>query len=272
MLSQETIAELRKAEAIKAANVELLAAPSTIALPNDFSIHDLEKYLPERRRLRGAMTTSVIEHFARYAIDNAEDGARVFIDPANLQATAVLNIGTTEKPGHGDNTATLKLRQTAAYTALLGIAHGRALTQTQVAEFMEDWGLHVSCENDGGEVELRKAIGLIRNITIEGLRKLGSQEQQLSATRSTFEQVSATSEEPLPTFIYFEAVPYQGLQQRTFAMRLGILTGDQKPSIVLRMVNPEEHAEQMALELSSLIGQQIGEAMPVILGSYSAKG
>lgn len=270
MFDKDTIKELSKAEALSVANAESAAAVGTAVLPNDFTLHDLEKFMPMRRRLRGAMTTSVIEHFATYVKDNAEAGARVFIDPASLQATAVLNIGTTAEPGHGDNTAMLKLRQTAAYSALLAVATGMPLTQTKVAEFMEDWAMHVTCENDGGDVPVRKAVGLIRNITIEGLKKLGSQEQQLSATRSTFEQVSATSDEPLPTFIYFNAFPFQGLQARKFAMRLGILTGD-KPSIVLRMVNAEEHAEQMAHELAGIVTKQIGDAMPVILGSYSAK-
>ena len=122
MFDKDTIKELSKAEALSVANVESAAAVGTAVLPNDFTLYDLEKFMPLRRRLRGAMTTSVIEHFATYTKDNAESGARVFIDPATLQATAVLNIGTTDKPGHGDNTATLKLRQTAAYSALLAVA------------------------------------------------------------------------------------------------------------------------------------------------------
>lgn len=271
MLTTETIAELRKAEAIKAANVELTTAPTTVALPNDFTIHDIEKYLPERRRLRGEMTTTVIEHFAGYVKDNAEAGARVFIDPATMGAKAVLNIGTTEKPGHGDNVATLALRKTAGYLAFQAIATGKPLTQTQVAEFMEDWAGDLYCTNDSGELGMTKAIGLIRNITVEGLRKLGSQEQQLSATRSVLEQVSAKSEEPLPTHFFMTTIPMHGLSTRTFAMRLGIQTGGEKPAIVLRQVNPEKHAEEMAAELASLITAAIDGSMPVILGSYSAK-
>ena len=101
--------------------------------------------------------------------------------------------------------------------------------------------------------------------------QLEATEQQLSATRSAFESVSATSTEPLPTTIYFSCVPYHGLSERQFVLRLGVLTGAKEPAIVLRIVNKEQHEEEMAAELSELVANNLKDSgVPVMVGRYQA--
>ena len=112
-------------------------------------------------------------------------------------------------------------------------------------------------------------------LSIEALRKQENTEQQLGATKSAFESVQATSTEPLPTTIYFVTEPYHGLSERSFVLRLGILTGGDKPTISLRIVNKEQHAEDMAEELAQLVVSAISSCavdMPVLVGSYSVRG
>jgi uncharacterized protein YfdQ (DUF2303 family) len=127
MFDKEAIQELTKAQAITAAHNSTLSAitggPGVITLPANFETRDLEKYLKNRRRLRGNMTTSVVKDFASYAEKNAESGAAIFIEPDKMTATAVLNLGTTTEPGHADNLAKLEMKRTAAYEALRRIAN-----------------------------------------------------------------------------------------------------------------------------------------------------
>lgn len=270
MFTKEAIEQLAKAEAISAAEAAVTKQVDTlVALPQDFQIQDLERYMSTRRRLRGAMVSSVLADFAQYAQQNAEAGARVFVNQTGMTAAAVLNIGTTELPGHADNTATFTPQSTAAYRALREISDGKPLKQTTVAEFIEDWIPMIQCTRDGEPVPLPRAIGAIRDITIEKLAKIGSAEQQLSATRSAFESVKAEGSD-IPTLIEFKTEPYQGLASRTFGLRLGIIT-EGKPAITLRIVKAEQHAEEMANELASLVRGAIGEAMPVLIGSYAVK-
>lgn len=276
MLSKEAIQELSQVEAISAARksiTEALKERGAISLPNDFAMHDLEKYMPNRRRVIGTMNTSVIADFAEYSIKNKEEGAAVFIDPKTMSANAVLNLGTPAKPGHADNTAILNPERTAAYKALRFITeNGRQLNQQDAAEFLEDWPDFTKCANDDGNVENSKAIAAIRCITIEAMRKIESEEKSLSASRTAFESVAATSKDPIPTRIEFTCNPYKDLIPRTFVLRLGILTGEAKPTIRLRIVKIEEHEEQMAAELSGLITESIKkDEMPVMIGSYSVK-
>ncbi len=277
----ESIRELQEVCAIEQANenVRIMGAldPAVVALPDHYSTHDLEKFLPRRRRARGRMSTTAMRDFVAYSLVHREPNATIFIDATKMRAVGVLNLGTPNDPGHADNLAVLELEQTAAYKALLQARIGHK-SQATLAEFLEDWPDAVQAFANSEQIPAPKAIGAIRKITIESLRKLESEEQQLSSTRSAFESVAATSTEKLPTHLYFRCVPYAGLTERTFVLRLAIHTGDKAPQLSLRIINEELHSEQMAQELCDLLRDQCraatdvieAEPMQVLIGSYSA--
>lgn len=275
MFDKDAIKELAQAEAITAAGSAVAAAlddgTATVALPSEFTVHDLEKTLPLRRRARGIMTTSSVAPFAEYVDQHKEPGAAVFVDQDAMTAVAVLNLGTPDQPGHADNIAKMVAKRLAAFTALLQHASGSGLAQAKAAEFLEDWPGYFKFFKDSGEITAGQAIAAVRKLTIEAMRKLEATEQQLSATRSAFESVSATSTEPLPTTIYFNCVPYHGLKDRQFVLRLGVLTSAKDPAIVLRIVNKEQHEEEMATELATLVDSSLSESgVPVMVGKYQA--
>lgn len=197
---------------------DAIATGSPLGLPNNYTLHDIERFLPVRRRMRGTMETSSIADFARYVAANKEAGACVFVAAQAIRVEAVLNMGTPEKPGHADNRARLRPEATAAYSALKQAADGRPLPQSQVAEFLEDWAQHITCfGDDGSEIPTRRAIAAVRKITIDALRKVEACEQQLSVSKSTFESVSASSKDPMPRTIHFSCVPFHGIDARVQA-------------------------------------------------------
>lgn len=274
MFDKESVKALQEGESIRAAYNTITAAieqseGTVTALPSDYKLHDLEPYLSNRRRARGTMGTTSIQSFASYTKNNCEHGSTVFIDSDSMSATAVLNLGTPDTPGHADNKAVLKAEKTAAYRALISIATGQGKAQKDVAEFLEDWAENVKCRNDAGDIKTSQAVAAVRKVTIESMRKLESEEQSLSASRSAFESVQASSKEPLPTHILFSCEPYNGLEVRFFELRLGVLTGEATPKINLRIVKAEEHQEQMADEMGAKINEAIDNTMPVLMGSYS---
>ncbi len=273
MFDKDAIQELSKAQAITAACAQVAALKTNgaaVALPNEFQVHDLEKLLPTRRRARGTMETSSIADFAAYVAQHQEKGAAVFVSPNAMVANAVLNLGTPEAPGHADNRAQFKPRMTAAYSALTQVAQGQALEQSRVAEFLEDWAHVITCFHEAAELSPGKAVAAVRNITIDALRKVEASEQQLSASKSAFESVTASSKETLPTHVYFKCVPFHEFAERTFVMRLGIRTSD-KPAITLRVINREQHDEDMAAELRAKVNDAERTGVPVLVGDYTAK-
>ncbi|MDV3046971.1 DUF2303 family protein, partial [Escherichia coli] len=60
-----------------------------VALPENFRIHDLEKFNLNRFRFRGALSTASIDDFTRYSKDLADEGTRCFIDADNMRAVSV---------------------------------------------------------------------------------------------------------------------------------------------------------------------------------------
>ncbi len=274
MFDKETLTALQEGSAILRAAGALAAHHDTnnlAALPSDYKLHDLEPYLAGRRRARGTMATAQLASFAEYVIAHAEAGATVFVDQKTITATAVLNLGEAAEPGHADNKAALTPERTAAYTALLQHANGSAYSQKAIAEWMEDWADNIiAFAADGAEIKTTQAVAAVRKITIDAMRKIESTEQSLSASKSAFESIQASSTETLPALILFSCQPYADLDQRSFALRLGVLTGDATPKVNLRISKMEEHAEQMATELAELITSAFAaDSVPVLLGSYS---
>lgn len=277
MFDKEAIQELREAQTVAEALAAVQAATEregatgAAALPDDYQVHDLEKFMPFRRRARGAMSTSIAADFARYCDAHREEGAAVFVEADAMKAKAVLNLGNPDEPGHADNLAVYAPKKTAAYLAMLShCGNSGGLSQKAAAEFLEDWRDNITCiDGSGTEIPTPKAVAAVRRITIETARKLESEVASLSETRSAMEKVTATSVEPIPAFIHFKCVPYLDLAQRTFALRLGILTGQSTPMLQLRIQAGERHAEEMAQELAGMVRDAIGDAMPVHIGTYN---
>lgn len=274
MFDKQAIQELAQAQAISAANTAVQATATVVALTDNFVLHDLEKFIPNRRRARGMMSTPLLADFASYVGKHAEAGASIFVGHDTMVADAVLNLGTPEAPGHADNRAQFAPPRTAAFKALLGFANGAALKQQAVAEFFEDWEGFARMEffSEGSVVSAAKAITAVRQITIESAKRVETTEKQLGAQRSAFESVQASSIDLLPTLVHFNCAPYVGLDERQFAMRLGVLTGDAKPMLSLRIINLEQHQQDMANELAALVCAAFagGSAVPVAVGSYKA--
>jgi uncharacterized protein YfdQ (DUF2303 family) len=280
MFDKEAITELQQGAAIVHAEAALRNHRTTdnlVGLPKDFVVHDLEQYLPNCSRARGIMKTESVGDFAEYFTTHAEAGATVFVDKNSMQAHGVMNLGSNEQPGHADNRAVLTLKSMAAYDAFRDMANGGPRTQGQVAEWIEDWQDMIQClykpddqEQIGTVLHTPKAIAAIRSITIDAARKVESEEGQLSASKSAFESVKASSKHILPTLIVFKTVPYVGLPERIFNIRLGILTGGDKTTLVLRPIKLEEHKQEMAEQFTNLVADHIADTNhQVLIGTYS---
>lgn len=252
-----------------------LARPGTgefitaAAIPNDFKVEDLEQFMPTRRRAAGLMTTPFINDFVAYVEQHKQDGCTIFVDADQMQGKAVLDLGTPAAPGHCANVAALAPKATAAFASLKSVIE-RQRNQKETAEWLEDWAPILKAQAEGQEIDIRKAIQAVRSITIEGLNKIHHEEQSLSATRSAFESVKASSEETLPSHFLFKCKPYPDLKEREFVLRLSVLT-DGKPMLVLRPMAWETVIEEMATEFAADIREAVENNVPVLIGTYGKK-
>lgn len=243
-----------------------------IVLPNDFKVSSLENLQEGRFRFRGEMKTTSISDFVKYSIKNAvEEGVSCFIDADEMSAETIFNIGTIGEPGHADNTALVKLKQTAPFSALLKI-DGVKHRQKELAEWLEDWRDYLMAfDADGNVLDIKQAISAVRRITIESTRSAEHEDHDFSAKRSVLENVEARSKDVMPTAFQFTCTPYDELKERSIKLRYSVLTGGDVPVLVLRIVQLENLEEQIAQEFRSLLCDEFDESeIETFIGKFSA--
>lgn len=241
-----------------------------VALPDGMSMHNIEQYLPLRANFRGTLSTHLPAEFASYV---KQHGGTVFIDAEDMRAAAIFDLGTTEQPGHCRHQAKLGLRKTSAYTALLELTGGRqALSQRDLSDWLEDWRDNLRVLSQfGEEMHIMQAVKAVRTVTIESVTKLNSTVHETGHSRSAFEEVEAKSEVGLPHGFEFKCVPYEGLPERTFAVRLNVITSGSTPSFKPRAVQLETQQEAIAEDFKALVSTAIGDAASVVVGCFDPR-
>lgn len=248
-----------------------------ILLPKDVSMNSLEGYLPNRVRFRGTLETESIADFTRYVSERTrptEVSAKGFIGiKDSLTCSVIFNIGNEASAGHCDDRAVLSLDQTAPFKAMnkvLGVKMG----QRQIAEWVEDWAEYlcaVSRNDEGKEDELllSRTVSAIRKVTLESISRQTTEVGDMSASRSALDSIAATSTETLPSVLIFSTTPYEGLEKRSFRLRVSIVTGEREPIFVLRWAKQEAEIEEISQEFKAKLDAEIGGFADLYIGNFT---
>lgn len=267
-LSKEALQLIIDAAIIAAGNTPDTNTPVAV-LPQTINVVDMEKYQQGRARFRGELRTHSLIDFADYTLARESGGAMGFVDQDAMACTVIFNIGSEANPGHCDDTATLTLKPTAAYRALQQIA-GRQLSQKELAEWIEDWNAHIKAESEAGDLmNTAQAIAAVRNITIKAASERTHVEQNFSANRSAMDAIEARSQDTLPAALHFACIPFEGLGQRVFTLRLSILTGGDKPALKPRWVGEELQREEIAQEFKAVLQREVACAATLTIGTFN---
>ncbi|HCI6153385.1 TPA: DUF2303 family protein [Klebsiella variicola subsp. variicola] len=252
-------------------DIQRLACPTAV-LPAGTGIESLERFSSERFRFRGAMETTSIDDFVRYSSGYAKENekARCFIDADNMLARSIFNIGTLDNPGHADNVASIKLKKTAPFRALLSI-NGDHLNQKQIAEWLEDWSDYlIAFDADGNTMKIAQAAQAVRRITIQQTNASDHEDGDFSGKKSLMQSIEASSKDVMPVAFEFKCVPYEGLGERAFSLRNSLLKSND-PVFVLRIVQLEAKEEAIANEFRDLlIGKFDGKPVEAFIGTFKA--
>lgn len=251
--------------------VENMPCPA-VAIPNGLEIVNLERYQNGRYRFRGSLKTTSINDFVKYSVGYSDaPGVRCFIDAEDMTARTIFNLGTIEYPGHADNSALIVLKKTSPFSAVLSV-NGRKQGQKELAEWLEDWRDHLlAFDADGNVLDIKQAIGAVRRITIESSRSSDHEDSDFSARRSVMENVEAKSKDIMPAAFEFKCTPYDELQERAIKLRYSILTSQDTPTLVLRIVQLENLQELMAQEFRGILSAKFEETqIETFIGNFSA--
>lgn len=248
--------------------VPLTLQDKIMAVHGDIGIHPLEPYAPGRFRFRGSMKTASIADFIAYVKQRKGEG---YIDGDSLTAKVYFNLGDSENPGHADWHASLALKPTAAYVALQNV-DGKKLGQQDAVDFLEDWMPNIlGIGQEGESLAVPRCIGILRKISIEAKSKVETEQSNFKGAQSAFESIEATSENGLPEGFTFSCTPYLGLPERTFMLRLSVLTesATKTPRLVLRLVKLEAEKEAIVQDFKELLIREVGDAAALTIGTFS---
>ncbi|EGQ7752039.1 DUF2303 family protein [Vibrio parahaemolyticus] len=241
-----------------------------ILVPDNCSLKDLEQYQEHRNNLRGEFNTISITEFAKYAKDHQLEGSKTFIDADSMKAKTIFDVGTNDKAGHQLHKASVSLKRTAPFKALLNI-DGERMEQRDMAEFLEDWKDYISAfDSNGEQIEMFKAIAAVRELDFEHTRGSNRQVSDFSQSQSEYERIATKTREDLvlPAAFVFTCEPYSGLGDFRFELRLSIIRNE---LLTLRIKRMEEIQEQMAEKFLEVVKEEFANqsvAMPTYIGTY----
>ncbi|WP_136484663.1 DUF2303 family protein [Vibrio sp. H11] len=240
------------------------------ALPESFSLHDLEKFMPNRNQFRGVMQTANIDEFVRYHEEYQLEGNQCFIDAEKMAALTIFDLGTQSHPGHCKHQAKLLLRKTSAFNALLSVNEQRQ-GQKKLAEWVEDYGDFIQVFSTTGElIENSVASAAIRNMKFEAKSGRESNVDDFSHHQSEYESIAVRTKEefPMPAVFKFTCEPYLGLAARVFEMRMSTIGNE---TLVLRIKKLEQHEEEMGEEFQAKLQETFkteGIEIELFIGSF----
>jgi len=246
-------------------------------------VESMEAYDAHRSRFRGTFNTHSLQDFAHYVTKRV--GGEGFIQPDSLSATVILNLlvddsgtpvptGTPALAGHADHRAQLNLKQTPAYAALHAAVRTQ-FDQKAIVEWFEDWWDYLAADYPDATdnvaadpLRMRQAMTAIRKVKIKATGESVHTDKDFGASRSALEDVEASSDVGLPRGFRFTCEPSDDLDTRVFYLRLGVLTGGDKPKFVLRWSKRESDIEAIGQNFKAKLLDAIGDKATMLLGTF----
>lgn len=244
---------------------------TVVMLPENFKIHDIEKFKLNRNRFRGAFKTTSIADFVTY-IKSRKDLAqspRGFIqNEGALAAKAFFNLGDNGTPGHGDDVSILTLHRTPEYQALLQLKS--QMNQTALAIFLQDWRFSLVAFNaKQEEITVSEAINGVRNIKILQKTETQSQQRDTGHTRSALENIEASStSDNLPSHFTLLTTAYNGLNKHDLDLRLEIHTDGGIPTFTVSIIRHAAVIEEIAQDFKAVITEQLKDSGNFLIGTF----
>lgn len=224
-----------------------------IVSPDNFSVTNLEQYMEHRSSYRFSFQTKSIKDFIQYGKDFDRVGALCFVDSSNMGARTVFDLGTLDEPLHQNHKASLSLDKTAAFLALLDV-NGNRMGQKQASDFIEDWADDIVVFNTSGDaMSPTQAANSLRDLTIETARSINTKVGDYSEAMSAMEKVEAKNKNSLPGEITFNCTPYLHLKERSFKIRVSLITSGDRPALTFRIIKLEPTREEIAEEFKGIL-------------------
>lgn len=238
-------------------------------------VKSIEHLQENRSFFRGTYNTPSMQDFMAYIV--ARNNGQCFIDSDKMAAAVFFDLMVGEsgalQPGHGKHVANLVLPRTAAFAALVE-ASKHVHSQKELSEFLEDWPENLAADyaDTAPPVAdpkfLNRAIAAVRNVKIKSTGASTHVEGDFNRSRSSLEDVEASSEHTLPAGFRFTGIPYEGLDSITAYVRLGVSTDQDKPRFKLHIRGYGALIEKIGQNFKAKLLAGIGDKATMLLGTF----
>lgn len=237
-----------------------------IALPDNMTIHDIEKYAETPARFRGTFTTNALDPFVKYLADySSADESALYVSIDSMSAVAILDLGRPREPLHGESRAMIKSEPTLEFLAVKNSVTSWK-SQESAVEWLEDWLPNLSTQSDATMSSVMHALRKIR-VTADSTKE--SVITEFSASKSALEKIEAKSfAGEIPSTLFFTCVPYSFSENtRVFPLRIKIKTTKDGVMIAFSCTVLAQIEEQIRQEFESELAQKMFDAN-VEISSY----
>jgi uncharacterized protein YfdQ (DUF2303 family) len=158
-----------------------------VAIPADWKIEDLQKFLPAPRHIQQSFNTEDVVSFIEYVKQWKQPSTRIFYDAQALQFEAILDYhlpaaGDAEAvPSWKSHVAALTLEQSDEWKVWAG-SSGKRMTQVDFAQFVETNYGDVSTPTSADMLELALTLDVKKNVSWNSAIRLGNGQAQLGYT------------------------------------------------------------------------------------------
>jgi uncharacterized protein YfdQ (DUF2303 family) len=207
-----------------------------MVIPKDHQLTSLEHLQEAPDAFKATFKTTVIAEFIRYLLVHIEQSSALFINPENMSAKAVLDLGDPERPLWGRHVAMAALKKIPAYAALLE-ANDTNFLQQAFIDFAEDYEDNMAfIDSDGLVLNYRQTINTLRTLKVTASRENDQTVGNYAATRSALESIEVTAgNQQLPYGFKFTVIPYAGFEPVTLTAQLRSLNDDKAIRLKFRI-------------------------------------
>ncbi len=234
-------------------------------------ITDLEWLQSGRIRERGTFLTHDISQLAEFVQTYGTSAyTLIFVGDSPLSATAYLDYGHKDYAmGKCEYRAICQAKKTPVFEMLRKNNRNR-ISHRSFIDLLMDWSPVLTAYNASNEVvRITDAITALRSIDIKATATANSEIQDMSESRSKFEQVTAkTANSNTPVRFVVEDACYESLPLREIALRLAIDTQGGEPEFKLIIDGLELLERERTQTFTGLVQSALGDDYEVLIGQF----
>lgn len=276
-LEQSAVEQICALAHAQATNTRLnLYEHGGVVLPKEYTLTELERFAEAPYRFRGLFSTRVLEEFIAYVNATGREHSGVFVDADNGKAKAVIDLGDDARPLWSEHRASLTLKQTPEYEALLR-SMNTVFSQLDFIDFIEDrpecfhFVTDFNAEN-AASINIPAAIAAIRKLTINSQGQSTTEVGDFAASHSATDMIEIKAQgNPLPGGFEFSCPPYDGFAMKTFRCRIRALTDGKSPALKVRILGLNQAQEAIALEFRELLKAGVKQVNRFYCGDFIGK-